>query len=366
MAETEPSTELLEGDPKLAVEVEPNSPVPADASQPLLVVTDLEKHFPIRKGLITRTVGAVKAVDGVSFTVRRGETLGLVGESGCGKTTVGRCLLRLIEPTGGKVTLYDDGGRPADVLALNARDLKRIRPRMQMVFQDPMASLNSRMTVADIVSEPFVVNNICSGKELEDRVVSLLEAVGLRSADRRRYPHAFSGGQRQRIGIARALALRPDLIVADEPVSALDVSVQAQVLNLMADLRAQFGLSYVFISHGLGVVEHISDKVAVMYLGKIVEIAPTKSLFLTPKHPYTEALLSAVPVADPIAQRKRERIRLGGDVPSPVNPPSGCRFHPRCRYAQPICQVEVPQLRPTGPEAFAACHFAKELKLVGV
>lgn len=334
-------------------------------SEPLLEVQDLVKHFPIRKGLIARTVGAVRAVDGVSFTLQRGETLGLVGESGCGKTTIGRCLLRLIEPSSGAINLYVDG-KASDLMQMNPAELKRIRPRMQMVFQDPQASLNSRMTVGDIIAEPLVVNHVCRGAELEQRVVSLLEAVGLRAQDRRRYPHAFSGGQRQRVGIARALALQPSLIVADEPVSALDVSVQAQVLNLMTDLRSQFGLSYVFISHGLGVVEHICDRVAVMYLGRIVEMGVTRDLFLNPRHPYTEALLSAAPVADPREQRKRERIRLTGDVPSPANPPSGCRFHPRCRYAQPICSQQEPQLTEAAPGCLVACHFAAELKLAGV
>jgi peptide/nickel transport system ATP-binding protein len=331
----------------------------------ILDVRDLKKHFPVRKGLLAKPVGAIKAVDGVSFSLNRGETLGIVGESGCGKTTVGRCLLRLIEPTAGRITLYA-AGKPSDLVGMNPRDLKRIRSRMQMVFQDPQASLNSRMTVGDIVAEPLVVNKICAGNELEDRVVSLLEAVGLRGQDRRRYPHAFSGGQRQRVGIARALALRPDLIVADEPVSALDVSVQAQVLNLMADLRAEFGLSYIFISHGLGAVEHICDRVAVMYLGKIVELGPTRDLFINPRHPYTEALLSAAPVADPREQRKRERIRLAGDVPSPANPPTGCRFHPRCRYAQAVCREQEPVLQSVGSGLLAACHFANELKLAGV
>ncbi len=337
-------------------------------ASPLLEVQDLVKHFPIRKGLISHTVGAVRAVDGVSFTVNRGETLGVVGESGCGKTTVGRTLLRLIEPDSGRILLHPSvpGGAPVDVAALNNRDLKKIRPRIQMVFQDPQASLNPRMTVQDIISEPMAVNGIGTATEREQRVAELLESVGLRALDRRRYPHAFSGGQRQRIGIARALALRPELIVADEPVSALDVSVQAQVLNLMADLRAQLGLSYIFISHGLGVVEHIADRVAVMYLGRIVETGPTRELFLTPRHPYTEALLSAVPVADPREQRKRERIRLSGDVPSPANPPSGCRFHPRCIYAKPICSTQEPALEETTPGCFSACHFSRELRLAGV
>lgn len=286
----------------------------------LLEVENLQKHFPIKRGFLQKTVGYVKAVDGVSFTLNRGETLGVVGESGCGKTTVGRSLLRLIEPTSGKVTLHTEAGE-FNLLELNQTELKRLRPRMQMVFQDPMSSLNSRMTVGDIIAEPLVVNSICKGKELNDKIASLLEAVGLRANDTRRYPHAFSGGQRQRIGIARALALRPDLIVADEPVSALDVSVQAQILNLLQDLKSQYQLSYLFVAHDLGVVEHISDRVAVMYLGRIVEIGETRRLFTYPKHPYTEALLSAVPVADPRIQHSRQRIRLQGDVPSPADPP---------------------------------------------
>ncbi len=332
---------------------------------PLLEVTDLKKYFPIRTGFFRKVTGYVKAVDGVSFEVFPGETLGVVGESGCGKTTVGRCLLRLIEPTEGSIKLTVKGSTHS-VLDLKPAELRAIRPHVQMVFQDPQASLNARMTVQDIVAEPLVVNKVLRGKALEERVSELLRAVGLRPEAMRRYPHAFSGGQRQRIGIARALALNPDLIIADEPVSALDVSVQAQVLNLLADLRKDFGLSYIFIAHDLGVVEHISDRVAVMYLGRIVEIGRTETLFANPKHPYTEALLSAVPVADPRAQKKRERIRLMGDVPSPANPPHGCRFHPRCRYAQDICAKDDPPLIPLSNGTSAACHFANELNLQGV
>jgi peptide/nickel transport system ATP-binding protein len=251
-------------------------------------------------------------------------------------------------------------------MELSPSDLRRVRPNIQMVFQDPQSSLNGRMTVADLVGEPLVVNHVLRGQALTDRIVELLEAVGMRSGDMRRYPHAFSGGQRQRIGIARALALKPCLIIADEPVSSLDVSVQAQVLNLLADLRDQFQLSYIFIAHDLGVVEHISHRVAVMYLGRIVELGETRALFAGPKHPYTEALLSAVPLADPKAQRARERIRLGGDVPSPANPPSGCHFRTRCRYVQPICAEKTPPLEEIEPSRFAACHFARDLKLLGV
>jgi peptide/nickel transport system ATP-binding protein len=331
----------------------------------LLEVEGLKKYFPIRRGLLRRVVGQVRAVDGVSLAVRPGETLGLVGESGCGKTTVGRCILRLIEPTAGSVH-FDTGKERVDFLALSPNALRRLRPRIQIIFQDPFASLNPRMTVGDIIGEPLVVNRVCRGAELTERIAGLLQSVGLKSNDMRRYPHAFSGGQRQRIGIARALALRPDLVVADEPVSALDVSVQAQILNLLADLREQFDLSYIFVAHDLSVVEHISDRVAVMYLGRIVEIGETETLYRAPKHPYTEALLSAVPVADPRAQRRRQRIRLEGDVPSPAAPPPGCTFHPRCRYAQPICSQVAPPLEEISPGVHVACHRARELSLAGV
>ncbi len=329
----------------------------------LLEVRNLRKYFPIQKGILQRTVGYVKAVDGISFDVERGETLGLVGESGCGKTTAGRCLLRLIPPTEGSFTF---GEEQIDLAQLTASEMRPFRRRIQMIFQDPHASLNPRMTVADIVGEPLRVNHIAKGHLLQEQIAELLESVGLKPQDMRRYPHAFSGGQRQRIGIARALALKPELIVADEPVSALDVSVQAQILNLLAELRETFQLSYIFIAHDLSVVEHISDRVAVMYLGKIVEISDAETLYQSPRHPYTEALISAVPLPDPSVQRKRERIRLEGDVPDPSQPPTGCHFHPRCRYATDLCKQQTPQLQEVAPGVQVACHLSETLELQGV
>jgi len=305
----------------------------ASGSEVILDVKNLVKHFPITKGFIVqRQVGAVKAVDGVSFNIRRGETLGLVGESGCGKTTTGRVILRLMEPTSGEASFE---GR--NIFKLSKEDLRRLRREMQIIFQDPYSSLNPRMTVGDIIGEPLEIHNLARGKEKVRRVQELLEVVGLSPYHMNRYPHEFSGGQRQRIGIARALAVNPKLIICDEPVSALDVSIQAQVLNLLEELQKEFGLTYLFIAHDLSVVKHISDRIAVMYLGRIVEIAHTEELFANPQHPYTEALLSAVPIPNP--GMRRERIILPGDVPSPVNPPPGCRFHTRCLYAQEGCRV---------------------------
>ncbi len=331
----------------------------------LLRVNRLKKYFPVRRGVFRRIVGWVKAVDEVDLFIPTGETLGLVGESGCGKTTCARSVLRLIEPTSGEVWFRSKHfGKEVDVVHADKKTMKLLRREMQIIFQDPYSSLNPRMTVGDIIGEPLVVHNLARGKALHERVAELLEAVGLKPEHMRRYPHEFSGGQRQRIGIARALALNPQLIVCDEPVSALDVSIQAQILNLLEDLQDQFGLTYLFVAHDLSVVKHISNRVAVMYLGKIVELAETEELFLRPRHPYTEALLSAVPVPDPDYQA--ERIILQGDVPSPVNPPKGCRFHPRCSYAQEICSQQTPELTNLGDSHYVACHFASQLTLRGV
>ena len=320
------------------------------ATETLLEVTNLKKYFPIKGGVFSKTVGFVYAVDDVSFTVGKGETLGLVGESGCGKSTTGRSILRLIEPTDGKVTFEGQ-----DVTALDKNAMRALRREMQIIFQDPYASLNPRMTVGSIVGEPLEIHKIARGREKTERVASLLQKVGLRAEDMRKYPHEFSGGQRQRIGIARALALNPKLIVCDEPVSALDVSIQAQVINLLEDLQEEFGLSYLFIAHNLNVVEHISNRVAVMYLGQIVELASDTDLYNDAQHPYTEALLSAVPIPDPTVKKKR--IILQGDVPSPIDPPSGCHFHTRCMYKEKICEEEAPEFKHIGGGHWVACHF---------
>lgn len=318
----------------------------------LLKVQDLKMHFPIFRGVFQRQVGAVHAVDGVSFDIKRGETLGLVGESGCGKSTTGRTILQLYKPTAGSV-VYDN----VDLVALKGEEMRKMRARIQMIFQDPYASLNPRMTLADIVGEPLMVHNVATGREIQERVEHLLELVGLNPAFATRFPHEFSGGQRQRIGVARALALQPAFIVCDEPISALDVSIQAQVVNLLEELQDQFNLTYLFIAHDLSMVRHISTRVAVMYLGVIVELADRDDLYKEPLHPYTQALLSAVPIPDPVADSKRKRTILEGDVPSPVNPPSGCRFRTRCPIAEAKCAEARPDFRELKPGHFVACHL---------
>lgn len=337
----------------------------------LLEVRSLKKFFPIQRGFLRRTVGHVKAVDDVSFYVREGETLGLVGESGCGKTTAGRCIIRLYEPTGGEAYIRSrilssngSGDKAVNIFDLEPEQLKLLRREISMIFQDPINSLNPRMTVGDIIAEPMMIHGVYEPRTGRETVVNLLERVGLLPDHMKRYPHEFSGGQRQRIGIARALSLNPRVVICDEPVSALDVSIQAQTLNLLQDLQHDFNLSYVFVAHDLSVVQHISDRVAVMYVGKIVEMADSDKLYTRPMHPYTEALLSSVPKPDP--HLKSKRIIMQGDIADPSSPPPGCYFHPRCRYAQEVCEKESPAFKEVEPEHFVACHFAEQLDLKGV
>jgi oligopeptide/dipeptide ABC transporter ATP-binding protein len=319
-------------------------------TETMLAVNDLKKYFPIRAGVFSRVVGQIKAVDGVNFSILKGEAFGLVGESGCGKSTAGRTILKLLEPTAGEVLF-----KGKSVFTMDRRELRRLRREMQIIFQDPYGSLNPRMTVGEAIGEALAEHGIAKNAEKRQKVERILEVCGLAPYHYRRYPHEFSGGQRQRIGIARALVLEPQFIVADEPISALDVSIQSQIINLLEKLQADFGLTFLFISHDLSVVKHISDRVAVMYLGCLVEMGPKKLLYSNPLHPYTQALLSAVPVMDPTIRKKR--IILTGDVPSPANPPSGCRFHTRCRYAQEVCRVEIPPMREMDPGHFVACHL---------
>ena len=330
----------------------------------ILDVDKLKVYFPIITGMLRRTTGYVKAVDDVSFSLQEGETFGLVGESGCGKTTTGRAILRAIEPTDGEVLFRMNSGERVNTATADRETLRRLRQEMQLIFQDPFASLNPRMTVFDVVADPLRVNRLARGSELEDRVAEMLRLVGLSVDYARRYPHAFSGGQRQRIGIARALVVNPRLVIADEPVSALDVSVQAQILNLMQDLQEELRLTYLFISHDLSVVQYICHRVAVMYVGKIVEVASTEDLFTQPKHPYTQALLSSVPVPNPEIQSRG--MVLEGEVADPANPPSGCYFHPRCPFAKDICREQEPPLVEVSPGRYASCHFADEIELPGV
>lgn len=330
----------------------------------LLEVKDLKKHFPIHRGVFKRVVGAVKAVDGVSFTIRRGETVGLVGESGCGKTTVGRMVMGAYRPTSGEIWFKPSNGEPrVNLASIDSGRMKALRPQIQMVFQDPFASLNPRMTIREIIAEPLVVNKIARGKELERRVREGIEMVGLQAHHLSRYPHAFSGGQRQRISIARAMGLFPALLVADEPTSALDVSVQAQIVNLALDIQSQFGLAYLFISHDLGLIRHFSSRVVVMYVGRVMEYAPAGSLFSRPRHPYTEALLSNVPTTQPNLLGRK--IILRGEPADPANPPPGCPFHTRCLYVQDICRQVVPPLEEIEPEHKTVCHFSGTLELTG-
>jgi len=328
------------------------------ASKTLLDVRDLKMYFPLTKGIILqRVVGHVKAIDGVSFTIERGQTLGLVGESGSGKTTIGRTIVRLYKPTTGQI-IFDD----IDLATLQGEELRQVRQRVQMVFQDPFASLNPRYTIGSLIAEPMYIYKTASKTEIRDRTIELLKVVGLRPEYVDRYPHEFSGGQRQRIAVARALSINPELVIADEPVSALDVSIRAQVLNLLQRLQEQFNLTYLFVSHDLSVVRHVADRIAVMYLGKIMELADRDELYSSPKHPYTQALLSAVPIPDPQVEKRRQRIILSGDLPSPINIPSGCRFHTRCPMAQAICrEVEPPFEAKAGREHYAACHFSESV-----